>query len=230
MTILRKLLADRRVRIVTACLAAATGLGVWLAWKMGVTLADLQGAWHAAEVYLRANPWALFGALVILPGLPIPTSALMLLAGVVWRDRPVMACLICLLALTMNLSWTYWLAAGPARGLVEKMFKASQIRIPDLPRGHHMKLILVLKLTPGVPLFFQNYLLGFLRAPFLPYLGISILANGVIAIGIVLSGAGLADGQLMPALTGISLIAVGVVLTHWVRGWLARVKAEKLKE
>ncbi|MEO8614657.1 MAG: hypothetical protein ABI600_05905, partial [Luteolibacter sp.] len=99
-------------------------------------------------------------ALVILPGLPIPTSALLLTAGVVWRDQPMMACLLCLLALILNLTWTYWLAAGPARRLVEKMLAATGIQIPDLPRGDHLKLILVMKLTPGIPLFLQNYLLG----------------------------------------------------------------------
>ena len=231
MDLLRKLLRHRRVRIALVCMTGLALLAAAVAWKMGVDLATLKGRWEQVNAYLVKHPSALFWALVFLPGLPIPTSALLFTAGVVWRDRPVMACLLCLLAMTLNLTWTYWLAAGPARRLVEKMLAASEIKIPDLPRGDHLKLILVMKLTPGFPFFVQNYLLGFLRAPFHLYLPISILCNGIIGTGVVLSGVGLADGKLMPALTGISLIAVGAIFTQMIRGWLAKRKmnGEKLK-
>lgn len=215
---------DRRVRIALVgglALALAGGL---LAWRTGVDVATLKDVWRATEAYLKQNSWALFLALVILPGLPVPTSVLMLTAGVVWREQPLMACLLCLLALALNLSWTYWLAAGPARRLVEKLLVASSMRIPELPRGDHLKLILVLRLTPGIPLFFQNYLLGFLRAPFWLYLPVSLLCTGIISTGVVLSGAGLADGQIKWAITGVSLIVLGGVFTHLVRGWLAKRK------
>ncbi|MBC8127744.1 MAG: hypothetical protein H8M99_11450, partial [Gloeobacteraceae cyanobacterium ES-bin-144] len=131
-----------------------------LAWKMGVDLAMLKAGWKAVNDYLVTHPWALFWALVVLPGLPVPVSALLFTAGVVWRENPMMAVLLSMLAISLNLTWTYWLAAGPARKLVEKMLTATTIQIPDLPRGDHLKLILVLKLTPGIPFFFQNYLLG----------------------------------------------------------------------
>lgn len=194
------------------------------AWKMGLDLPVLIGMWKSLNDYLVRHPSVFFWALVILPGLPIPTSALQFTAGVVWRETPVMACLLCLLAMVLNLTWTYWLAAGPARRLVEKLLAVTSIRIPQLPRGDHLKLILVLKLTPGIPFFIQNYLLGFLRAPFHLFLPISILCNGIVGIGVVLGGVGLADGRLMPALTGVSLVAAGIVLTQLVRGWLAKRK------
>jgi uncharacterized membrane protein YdjX (TVP38/TMEM64 family) len=224
MKLLKKLLLDRRVRIglVGLCgLGLAAGL---LAWKMGLDLAGLKVTWGHLKGYLQNNSWALFLALVVLPGLPIPTSLLLLTAGVVWKGHPLMACGLCLLALALNLTWTYWLAAGPARRLVEKMLAATAIQIPELPSGDHLKLILVMRLTPGIPLFFQNYLLGFLLAPFYLYLPISILCTGVIGSGVVLSGAGLADGKLKWAISGVSLIVVGGVLTHVLRGWLGRKK------
>ena len=231
MDLLRKLLKHRQLRIALVCMIGLALLAAGIAWQMGVDLAALKGLWQQVNEYLMKHPSALFWALVFLPGLPIPTSALLFTAGVVWRDRPVMACLLSMVAISINLTWTYWLAAGPARRIVEKMLTASEIQIPDLPRGDHLKLILVLKLTPGFPFFVQNYLLGFLRAPFHLYLPISILCQGIIGTGVVLGGVGLADGKLMPALTGISLIAVGIILTQMVRGWLAKRKmnGEKLK-
>lgn len=213
---------DRRARIGLAVVSTLLVAAAILAWKMGVNLAVLKGMWQVLNDYLVKHPSSLFWALVFLPGLPIPTSALLFTAGVVWRQQPVMACLLCLLAMLLNLAWTYWLAAKPARGLVEKLLASAAIQIPDLPRGDHLKLILVMRLTPGFPFFFQNYLLGFLRAPFFLYLTVSILCSGIIGTGVVLSGVGLADGKLMPAISGVALIALGVVVTQSVRSWLAK--------
>lgn len=213
---------DRRVKLGLAVILLLLLAAAVVAWKMGVNLASLKGLWLGINDYLVKNPSSLFWALVFLPGLPIPTSALLFTAGVVWRQQPTMACLLCLLAMLLNLTWTYWLAAKPARGVVEKLLAASTIQIPELPRGDHLKLILVMKLTPGIPFFVQNYVLGFLRAPFLLFLSISMLCNGIIGTGVVLSGVGLADGKLMPAISGVSLIALGAVVTQLVRGWLAK--------
>jgi uncharacterized membrane protein YdjX (TVP38/TMEM64 family) len=198
------------------------GLALGIAWGLGVDFAGLQRAWKGLEHWLMEHPLALFWALVVLPGLPVPTSALLLAAGVVWRDRPVVACLLCILAMLLNMIWTYWLAAGPGRRLVEKILSSTRVRIPALPRGDHLRMILILRLTPGMPLFLQNYVLGFLHAPFWLYLPLSIVCTGIMASGIVLSGAGLADGRMLPMLVGISFIVLAVVLTHLLRRWLAK--------
>jgi uncharacterized membrane protein YdjX (TVP38/TMEM64 family) len=224
---IRQLLLHRYTMIGLFVLLVSGLLAGWLAWKTGINLASLKEVWTVTQAYLTKNPWALFLALVILPGLPVPTSLLMLTAGVVWREQPVMACGLCMLALALNFTWTYWLAAGPARRLVEKLLTATSLKIPELPHGDHLKLILVLRLTPGIPLFLQNYLLGFLRAPFYLYLPVSLLCTGIIGSGVILSGAGLADGNLKWAITGLSLIVLGGVFTHLVRGWLERRKKAK---
>lgn len=222
MTELWRFIGDKRVRRLAMALGLGLGLAVGAAWWLGVDLADLQRLWKHLEQWLMQHPWALFWALVVLPGLPVPTSALLFAAGVVWRDRPVMACLLCLLALLMNMIWTYWVAAGPGRRLVDRILAATQIRIPELPYGDHLRMILILRLTPGMPMFFQNYVLGFLHARFRLYLPVSLVCTGVMASGIVLSGAGLANGRLLPMLGGISLIVLAVVLTHMLRKWLAK--------
>lgn len=228
---IRTLLGNTRVRLALVGFALIAAIAAVVIWRSGATLADLEGPWKSTEAYLKENPWALFLALIFLPALPIPTSALLFTAGVVWRDRPVVACAVCLLAMALNLSWTYWLAAKPGRGMVEKLLAAGSFKIPDLPRGDHLKLILIVRLTPGVPFFVQNYVLGFMRPPFFLYLPISLLTSGVIGIGIVLGGVGLADGRLLPALTGVSLIIVAAVFTHLIRGWLKgkRGNSERLK-
>lgn len=228
MEVLKTILRDRRFhRLAGVALVLGAGL-LLLAWKLGVDGAMLKAAWKNAERFLMDRPWWLFAGLVLLPGLPVPTSALMLLAGTVWRDRPLAACGICLAALALNMSWTYWVAARPGRGLVEKFLAAGTLRIPVLPKDNHLRAILLLRLTPGVPLFLQNYLLGFLHVPFRLYLPVSLACSGLISCGIVLSGAGVAGGNLTPVITGVALIVVGLVAVQMVRQKL-QVKAERLK-
>lgn len=190
---------------------------VLVAWKLGVDLEMLKWWWSEAEGFLMERPWCLFAGLVFLPGLPVPTSALMLLAGTVWRDRPVMACALCVLALALNMCWTYWLAAFPGRKLVEKVLETGSIRVPELPKGNHLRLTLVLRLTPGIPMFMQNYLLGFFRVPFFLYLPVSLGCSGLVCCGVVLSGAGVASGNLMPVISGVGLIVAGVVVVQMLR-------------
>lgn len=217
MDVLRKILSDRRFhRLAGAGLVLGSGL-VLLAWKLGVDGPMLKAAWRDAERFLMDRPWWLFAGLVVLPGLPVPTSALLLLAGTVWRERPVLACAACLLALALNMTWTYWAAARPGRGLVEKFLAAGTVRIPVLPKGNHLRAILLMRLTPGIPLFVQNYLLGFLHVPFRLYLPVSMACSGLISCGVVLSGAGVAGGNLTPVITGVALIVAGLVAVQMLR-------------
>lgn len=217
MAILKKILSDRRFhRLAGGMLVLGSG-AVLLAWKLGVDLAMVKGWWGHAEMFLKERPWWLFAGLIVLPALPIPTSALLLLAGTVWRDRPVAACAICLLAMALNMSWTYWAAAGPGRGLVVKLLDAMGLRVPELPKGNDLRVILLMRLTPGFPFFVQNYLLGFFRVPFRLYLPVSMACSGMISVGVVLSAAGVADGNLTPVLSGVALIVVGLVVVQMVR-------------
>lgn len=193
------------------------GLVAWWGSHLGLSLSSLQQGWHDLEGFLKMNPWCLFLALVMLPGLPIPTSALMFLAGVVWREHPVQACLICILAMALNMSWTYALAAGPGRRWAERLLRWRSIPIPELSLENRLKWVWIMRLTPGIPLFLQNYLLGFLKIPFGWYLLISVPCNGFVASGVVLSGAGIADGSWSSLVAGVCVLSVGVIGVKWMR-------------
>lgn len=224
MEVMVRLISDRRIQAGLVVFAVMMLLLGCIAWKIGFDQEDLKAWLFFLKEFVTKNPWTLFVAIVILPGFPFPLTPLLFTAGVVWRQQPVMACVLCLLALSLNLVWTYWLAAGPGRKMIESFLSSSSVKIPDFPEGSHLKLILILKLTPGIPHFLQNYLLGFLRVPFLVYLPISVVCSGVIGSGVVLSGVGMGNGKLADTLTGISLIIIGIIFTQLIRGWLARRK------
>lgn len=222
MDLARKLLTDRRFHRLLL-VGAVLGVGVLLAaWKMGVDVADLKAAWYGAEDFLRSNPWCLFLGLVVLPGFPVPMSALLVLAGSVWGGRPVAASAICLGAIALNMAWTYWVAARPGRGMVERWLASGAVHLPEVPRGNHLRILLVVRLTPGIPFFFQNYLLGFFRVPFRIYLPLSLACNALFSIGFVLSGAGIAGGNLKPLMTGVGFIVVAVVAVQMLRKRMGR--------
>ena len=215
-------MGEQRVKRLLAGLVVGGLLALLAAWYFGVTPAQLKGYWRDLELWLMANPGLLFVALVLLPGFPVPSSALLVAAGIVWRDHPVLACGGAVLAFALNMTWTFGLAAGPGRRVVERFLATTTLRIPELPRGDHLRLILIMRLTPGMPFFVQNYVLGFLRPPFRLYILLSLLCNAPIVCGLVLSGAGLANGRLLPLLVGLTVIVLTVVLTHTARRWLAR--------
>lgn len=213
---------ERRIkRLLVGCAVGVVVLGLVI-WRTGMEPAQLKEHWRVFELWLMNHPGLLLLALVFLPGIPVPTSALLLAAGIVWRDHPLLACLACVVTLTLNMIWTYAVAAGPGRHLVEKFLATTTLRIPELPRSDHLRLILILRLTPGMPFFVQNYVLGFLRPPFRLYLPLSILCNAPVVCGLVLSGSGLGNGRLLPLLGGLGLVALTAVLTQYARRWLAR--------
>lgn len=213
----RQIVRDRRVRWLAAAGACGLALLGLAAWSTGFGPADAMAGWRELERWLIAHPVLLVMALAILPGLPVPSSALLVATGFVWRDHPVLACATAVGAFTLNMVWTYAFAAGPGRRLVERLLERAEVRLPDLPRHNHLRLILILRLTPGLPFFIQNYALGLLRPPFRLYLAVSVLCNAPVVCGLVLSGAGFATGSLLPLLAGISLMVLAVLATHALR-------------
>ncbi len=214
---LGRILANRRLQCLGAGALLAGAAGLFLAWKLGLDGEAVKSAWKEFEDYLAPRPWLLFAALVVLPALPIPTGLLLLLAGTVWREQPVMACVICLVALVLNMSWTYWAAAGFGRKLIVRILNWMGMKVPELHQDNQLWVILLVRLTPGFPFFVQNYVLGLLKVPFRLYLGVSLGCNGILSIGVVLGAAGLADRNWMPLLAGVAFLVTGLVLVHRIR-------------
>ncbi len=207
------MLTDRRFhRLALVCAAAGICLALAV-WGMGYGPEDAKAAWKSLEEFMRHRPWLLFVAIVILPGFPAPISPVMLLAGVVFHKHPILVCFGCLVALELNLVWTYWVGRKPGRSLVQWMFEKAKVEVPTVAAENEMKWLLIVRLTPGFPLFIQSYLLGFVGISFFRYLWVSLACSGSIACGMVLTGAGVGDGRIGFILGGFSaLIVVAVVL------------------
>ncbi len=200
----------------TIALGAAALL---LAWKLGVTPAALKGWIMETVDWLEERPAMIFVAIVILPAAPFPVSVLLLAAGAVYGERygPFRAALIALAAITLNLTWTYWFARYPARRLVQRLIRRFDVEIPKLPDHHVRRFTIIFRITPGLPFFLQNYILGLAEVPFRVYFTVSLLAQTVWTFGFVISGGAILKGKAGVAIAGICLLAVGVIVTRSLR-------------
>ena len=202
--------------ILMALLAMAAGFA---AWKMGwvgwaLSMKEPVLGW------CRSNPIALFAAIAILPGFGFPASPLLILAGAVWGSD-LGSCFIAIAATALNMTWTYAAAAGPARRLISGILGSRWDKWRDMDRRNLLKLTLLLRITPGVPLVIQNYTLGLLAVPFVPYLLISIPINGLFVTGFVLTGGAIFEGQIGVLILGISILIAAAIALKMIRRRLA---------
>lgn len=174
-------------------------------------------SWEVLRITLTTNGPLLFFAIALLPGFVLPVAPLLGLAGL-WggENGPWISCMYCSLALTANLSWTYWLAKGPARGLIERILRRTRFRLPSSPPKNMLEWALILRLTPGVPFIFTNYALGLIGMGFNSYLFISIPILTITASGYVLAFAGIFGGEWKYLWTGACLIAVTLLLGRFI--------------
>lgn len=220
---LRKLWAEPKFHfLVVLCtvLAVAAVVGAW--WS-GVRMEMVRewGVWALERA--RESPLWLFAAIAILPALPVPASPFLILAGIVFTPKYGVAgaVVLSIVAMAINMSWTYWVAAGPGRRLVDRLLSWLEIELPELSRGNAVRLTLLLRVTPGIPFFLHNLILGFLRVPFRIYLPLSVATSGLFTIGFVVFGEGISSGRGKVAMLAISLILVAAVLASFVRSRFA---------
>lgn len=179
--------------------------------------------------WCRSNPWFLFAALAILPAFGFPASALLLLAGATWGTSW-KGCSIAVLGSALNIAWTYLAAAGPARRLVGRALGTRWDRWREMDRGNLIKLTVLLRITPGLPLCVQNYVLGLLAVPFPTYLAISIPINALFVAGFVITGGSIFEGKIGGAVAGVLLLAGAILLVHFLRSRLRSGRSESLPE
>ncbi len=166
--------------------------------------------------WLREHPALLFAAIAILPGFAIPSSPLLILAGIVWGPTPT-GCALALAAVGLNICWTHLLAAGPARKLLTRLIGDRLERIHPPATANHWKIVCALRLPPGIPLFVQNYGIGLLGAPLRLSLALAIPTTGVHVCGFVLTGGAILEGRIALLLLGITLLILATIIIHLLR-------------
>jgi len=209
--------ARRRFQLLKLGIVAAVLL-------VGVVLAlrgyDVKGAIAQGLALVRgAGPGIFFLGMAILPAFGAPQMAFTLTAGSLFSGQLGMPTVVvlALLAMLFNMVLSYWMASRVMRPLLQALLKRLDYKIPEVQQGDETGLIVLLRVTPGIPFPVQNYLLGLARVRFLRYLLISMSIQGPLNAAFIVFGDALLQGKGKVAFYGISAIAVLLVGTALLR-------------
>lgn len=170
---------------------------------------------------LRDNPAWIFLAIAILPSFAIPSSPLLILAGIVW-GATWQACAIAISATAINIIWSHLVAAGPAHQLLNRLIGHRLARFRNLSTADQFRVVTVIRLTPGIPLCVQNYGLGLLGTPLRLSLLLALPTTGLHICGLVLTGGAIFEGHYGLIILGISILIVTGILIHFLRSKIAQ--------
>lgn len=211
--------APRPNRALLFKLAAAAAVvvvgGLLLAWGFNLKLLVQQGL----ELIRSAGAVTFFIAMTLLPAVGAPLSFFSLTAGSVFGPQLGMPAVLALSlgAIVANMVLSYFLASRAFRPLLERLVKLLGYRLPQVDSGDVTDLIVLLRVTPGVPFPVQNYLLGLAGVPFVRYLVVSALIQLPINGAVILFGDALLHGKGKIALVSLLLLLTLMVGTHLVR-------------
>lgn len=204
-----------RGRLAWAVIAlAALGAGLWLG------RASIESGVNAVIAWCRlAGPWAFFGAMAILPVFGFSLFAFVAAAGPVFAPVLGVSHVIGygVLALGVNVTLSYVLAAGALRPLAERIVAWFGYRLPDVRKYGGWELVLMVRLLPGPPFGLQSCALGIAHIPFRAYLVTSVAVPALYYCGMVFLGSGLADHDVWAAAAAAALITLVAFAVHRLR-------------
>ncbi len=196
--------------------------------SLGVIAAVFAGIWNdsvrsgivvwVGEMwdYLEdTEPWGFFAAFVVLPLVGFPVSPFYLIApGLYGRGTGI---LIVGAAMAVHLVIVFWIASALFRSLVMKLISRSRYRIPQIYASEHVKITVALRITPGVPFFVQNYLLGLAGIPFRVFFLVSWPIQLAWAVAFIFFGESAFEGNLRVGVVGICFVVALLIVTKVFR-------------
>lgn len=205
-------------------LAATAGVFLIVAVLLlrGVNLRETIEAIMAA---IRAQgPLVFFIAMALLPACGFPVLAFVLTAGPAFSKQlgtPTVIALA-LTAVTANFLISYALARWALRPFLEKLLTRFGYAVPSVESNDAADLVVIMRLTPGVPFFVQNYMAGLAGLPFGKYVLISCLIVWPFNAATVFFGDAVMKGKGGLALLAFSVLVVAAATTHLLRKHYAR--------
>lgn len=189
---------------------------------------DLRAYFDQGMALIRsASPTVFFLSMALLPAVGVPLLAFVLSAGPLWAERMGMGTVVALslLAVTVNFTLTYFLARRALRPLLKRIIVRLGYKLPEVEEKDATDLIVIMRVTWGIPYCVQNYLLGLAEVPFGKYFVLTaILSLPQNAAGLLFGDAIMHGRAKTLVIVGGLLIAL-VAVTHLVRRHYSRKKA-----
>lgn len=194
---------------------------------------DLRGWMNRFFVAVSAaGPWVFFTAMAVLPAFGAPMLVFYFTAGSAFAPTLGMPAVIGLsmLALTVNVALTYWLAAKAVRPLVERLLARFHYTVPQVRPENELSVAIMVRVTPGPPFFMQGYILGLAGVKFRAYLIASLGFHVPMGIACVVFGKAIFEGHGKLALLGLGLFAGAIAAVQIVRRRLAQRNAQSRRD
>jgi uncharacterized membrane protein YdjX (TVP38/TMEM64 family) len=174
---------------------------------------------RALDAVRGAGPLAFFTAMAVFPAVGVPMLTFSLTVGSAFGPSLGMPMVVVwsLVAMAVNLTITYALARRGLRPVLEALVRRMGYKLPEVESGDVVDLIVILRVTPGIPFFVQNYLLGLAQVPAGRYFAVSCAIALPYCAAFVLFGNALMTGQGRLVLAAIGLLAALAAGTHMVR-------------
>ncbi len=187
---------------------------------------DLVDVWQDLLARLASTPLVLFFlALVVLPLGPFPASVLFIAAGA--RFGTVGGFAVAFLAMSLNVTLAYLLARRALRHPLERWLRKRGREIPTFDPGDEIRFLLLFRITPGLPLFLQNYVLGLSGVRFALYLPVTLVVQVPYILGFVWFGQSLTQTSGWRIGVGIAGLVALFLLVSLVRHFLERRRARR---
>lgn len=177
---------------------------------------------HAWATFLNvvgsANPVWLFLAVAILPLAGVPASPLLIATGI--RLGTGVGMVFVAAAYLINFSAGYWMARRWFRAALGRWLERRGQSVPKVAAADETQFILLVRITPGPPLFMQTYLLGLAQVNFARYLFFSMLIQMFYVFAFLSFGQSLSHSATWHIILAVALI-IGLALgVNLLRRWL----------
>lgn len=208
-------ISSRAVLIVLgagAVLVAA--IGILFLREVGVdrTLEWVDHAWTRLQA---APPAVYFGAMVLITLFPVPASPFYIAAGPLYGIVPSLLWIVP--AVMLNNLIVHTLSMSFLRPWLTAVVSRRGFSIPTLESKRDQTLfIAMVRITPGVPYFFQNILLGLSGVDRLRFLLVSTPVHMIYATGFVMLGRSAFEGEFGLGITAVALIVIVSLVARFV--------------
>jgi uncharacterized membrane protein YdjX (TVP38/TMEM64 family) len=212
----RRLPGQRAFMFLLGAAALILVAGLWLVRGTPV------GAWPARAVSIvrSAGPLPFFATMALAP---LPLFWFTVPAGAAFNGQLSLLGVIAaaLAAITVNLGVNYLLASRFMRPPLERLVRRMGFAIPTVNHENAAISVLLVRLTPGPPLFIQCFILGLARVPFGTYMMVSWLCTVPWIVGGVLMGTGLLSGRFAILLSAFGIVVVACLTVRLLRRRIA---------
>ncbi len=208
---------DRKKLLLKLAVVGAVLLALGLAVLAGLPVKQ----WISDGLALvqSAGPVVFFTAMAFLPSFGAPLLAFVLPVMTLFGERLGfgMVLSLSLAAITFNMMLSYSLARWAIGPFLRRLIERLGYRLPEMEQNDATDMLVILRVTPGVPFCVQNYMAGLANIPVPRYLIISAIIAYVYNTAFIVFGDALLKGKGKVVMVSMGVLLALSAATHMVR-------------